>query len=237
MIYITGDTHGEWDKRKEFLQSLNKDDKVICLGDLGWSWDEYHIKTFQPKCEWLSVLGNHENYSIIEKLPVVKKYGGKCRQLKENVFYFMNGEMYKIEGKKFFVFGGALSIDKHWRTPYKDWWPQEQPTQGDFEHAIRTLKKHHWKFDYFLTHTGDTEQVQRVLGRQDTINDGTERMIQELKYQVKEHEGYFDYHFFGHLHEFWIQYAFHALGPLKGYSWYCLYRHIYNIETREIKSY
>ena len=228
MVYITGDVHGEWDRRKKFLQALNEEDTVICLGDLGWSWDSKSIQDFQPKCQWLSVLGNHENYTLIEQMPVIDRYGGKVRQMKENVFYLMNGEMYEIEGKKFLVFGGALSIDKHWRKPYVSWWPQEQPTQGDLDNAMKTLEKHNWTFDYLLTHTGDTEQVQTVLGTSDTINDSTEKMIQEIKYQVKEHNGHFDWHFFGHLHEFWKS--------LKdNYEWYCLYRQVYDIGIQEIK--
>jgi len=236
MVYITGDVHGCWDKREEFLQSLNKEDIVICLGDLGWSWDINHINGFCPSAIWLSVLGNHENYSLIEKMPVIKKFGGKVRQMKENVFYLMNGEMYKIEGKKYFVFGGALSVDKHWRKPYIDWWPEEQPTKGDLDNAMKTLKKHNWKFDYFLTHTGDTEQVQQVLRTKDTVNDSTEKMIQEIKYQIKEHNGSFDIHMFGHLHCFWVQHDFCTWGST-GYTWYCLYTQIYDPETRNIKSF
>lgn len=228
MVYITGDTHGCWDKREQFLQSLTKEDIVICLGDLGWSWDINHINGFCPNAVWLSVLGNHENYDLIEKMPIIELYGGKVRQMKDNVFYLMNGEMYEIEDKKYFVFGGALSIDKHWRTPYKSWWPQEQPTQGDLDNVMKTLEKYNWTFDYLLTHTGDTEQVQTVLGTTDTVNDSTERMIQELKYQVREHNGAFSYHFFGHLHEFWKSVK-------DGYEWYCLYTQVYNTDTQEIK--
>ena len=227
MLYITGDTHGEWDSRKKFLQSLPSENTVICLGDLGWSWDEYHIRTFQPKCEWLSVLGNHENYSIIETLPIIEKYGGKVRQLKPNIFYLLNGEMYEIESKKFFVFGGALSIDKHWRKPYVSWWPQEQPTTDEYYHALNILEKNDWKFDYLLTHTAETELVQTVLGTTDTVNDSTEKMIQELKYQIRDHNGSFKEHFFGHLHQFWK-------GENDTYTWYCLYKQILNLEDHHI---
>lgn len=227
MIYITGDLHGDWDHRKTFIKSLKKEDILIVLGDLGWSWDKWHIDHFQTDCEVLSVLGNHENYTLIEQMPIVEKYGGKVRQMKENVFYLMNGEMYEIEGKKYFVFGGALSIDKHWRRPYISWWPQEQPTQGEFNRALETLEKHNWKFDYLLTHTAETELVQTVLGTTDTVNDSTERMIQEIKYQIKANNGAFNSHFFGHLHEFWKS-------TKDDYNWYCFFDQIMNLETGEI---
>lgn len=229
MIHITGDTHGYWDERENFLQSLPKTDIVICLGDLGWSWDINHINGFVPSCEWLSVLGNHENYTLIEKMPVVEKYGGKMRQMKDNVFYLMNGEMYEIEGKKFFVFGGALSIDKHYRTPYVSWWPQEQPTREDFNHALDTLERNNWTFDVMLTHTAETEIVREMLGRQDTINDSTETMILELKYQIKEHGGKFSYHFFGHMHDYWI-YCNNL-----DYLCMCLYDQVYNLDKKDLE--
>ena len=232
MVYITGDTHGCWDKREQFLQFLTKEDIVICLGDLGWSWDINHINGFCPNATWLSVLGNHENYDLIEKMPIIELYGGKVRKMKENVFYLMNGEMYEIEGKKYLVFGGALSIDKQWRTPYRSWWPQEQPTKGDLDNALKNLEKQDWKFDYLLTHTGDPEQVQTVLGTRHTVNDNTEKMIQEIKYQIKEHNGHFDCHMFGHLHCLWVQQNFDM-----DYIWYCLYTQIYDPKTKNIKSF
>ena len=230
MIYITGDTHGAWDNRKQFLQSLNEYDIVICLGDLGWSWDFYHMRTFCPKCKWYSVMGNHENYTLIDQMPIIETDIGRMRQMKENVFYLMNGEMYRLGGKKFFVFGGALSIDKHWRTPYVSWWPQEQPTEADYNNAIENLKKNNWTFDYLLTHTADTELVQKVLGRTDTINDSTERMITQLKYEIKENGGSFKKHFFGHLHQFWKS-------TTEDYEWYCLYTQIYDLVFDKVTFY
>ena len=227
MIYITGDLHGEWDQRKEFIKSLTKEDILIVLGDLGWSWNKWHIDRFQINCEVLSVFGNHENYTLIEQMPIVERHSGKVRQMKDNVFYLMNGEMYEIEGKKFFVFGGALSIDKHWRTPYKSWWPQEQPTQEELKHALEVLGKNDWRFDYLLTHTAETELVQRVLGRKDTVVDSTENMIQEIKYQIKEHDGDFKHHFFGHLHEFWKSAS-------ENYEWYCLYKQIFDLTNNKV---
>lgn len=230
MIYITGDTHSYWDNREKLLQSLTIEDIVICLGDLGWSWDINHINSFCPNATWLSVLGNHENYTLIEQMPIVEKYGGKVRQMKENVFYLMNGEMYEIEGKKYFVFGGALSIDKHWRTSYKSWWPQEQPTQEELHHALETLEKHNWIFDVLLTHTAETEFIQKVLGKKDTIPDKTENMIQTIKHEIKEHNGSFKYHFFGHLHEFWKS-------TEDNYEWYCLYEQIVDFYSNTIHFY
>lgn len=229
LIYITGDTHGCWDKREQFLQSLTKEDIVICLGDLGWSWDINHINGFCPNATWLSVLGNHENYTLIEKMPVIELFGGKVRKFKDGVYYLLNGEMYEIEGKKYFVFGGALSIDKHWRTPYVSWWPEEQPTQSDYDNAITNLEKNNWTFDYFLSHTAEDELAETVLGH-DVIPDSTGRMLGALKHEIKEHGGSFKVHFFGHLHTFWK-------GVIDSYEWYCLYEQIMDLHSDKVYFY
>ena len=42
-----------------------------------------------------------------------------------NVIHLMCGEIYNIEGKKFFTFGGAVSYDKEQRIPNVSWWKQE----------------------------------------------------------------------------------------------------------------
>ena len=172
-------------------------------------------------------MGNHENYTLIEKMPIIETDVGRMRQMKENVFYLMNGEMYRIGGKKFLVFGGALSIDKHWRTPYVSWWPQEQPTMNDYNNAIENLKKNNWTFDYLLTHTADTELVRTVLGRTDNINDSTERMISQIKQEIWENGGSFSKHFFGHLHEFWKS-------STDRYEWYCLYEQVYDMSADKV---
>jgi predicted phosphodiesterase len=233
MLYITGDIHGTWDEREQFIRSLSKEDILIVLGDWGWCWTSEHLKRYlknNPECIQLWIDGNHEGYNVIDTFPIVKIYGGRAHKIADNIYHLIRGEMYEIEGKKFLVFGGALSIDKHWRTPYVSWWPQEQPTMSDYSNAIENLKKNNWKFDYLLTHTADTELVQTVLGTTDTVNDSTERMISQLKYEIKENEGSFKKHFFGHLHQFWK-------GVSDDYEWYCLYTQIYDLAFDKVTFY
>lgn len=229
-IYLTGDQHGSWDERERFIKSLSSEDILITLGDWGWDWSPLHLKWYLEenlRCMQLFIDGNHENFPILESFPVVEIFGGKAHKLADNIYHLMRGEMYEIEGKKFFTFGGALSIDKKWRTPYLSWWPQEQPNQGDYNHAIETLEKNNWTFDYLLTHTAETEFVQNALGKKDTIHDGTEDMIQSLKYEIRSNRGSFKAHYLGHLHEFYTEFA-------DDYDVTCLYNQILNLDTKEI---
>ena len=119
MIYITGDIHAHLDdKRREVISKFYEDDILIVLGDLGYSFSESILESAEFPCKVLSVLGNHENYSLIKTKPIEEQFGARCYKLKEGIYHIMNGEVLTIEGLRFFCFGGALSIDKSLRIPY-----------------------------------------------------------------------------------------------------------------------
>ena len=101
---------------------------------------------------------------------------------------------------------------------------------GEFNHALDTLEKNDWKFDYLLTHTADTELVRTVLGRNDTITDNTEKMIQMLKFEIADHNGNYKAHFFGHLHEFWKTIK-------EDKEIYCLYEQIFDLYSNKVYFY
>jgi hypothetical protein len=168
-----------WPEQKE----LTKDDVLFQLGDFGWVWyplfsdkeQEYNLDLLADRKYTLAVIpGNHENYDEIFNLPIEEKWGGKVRVLYRNatrppllkdetltknrfnpgVIYFLErGEVYTINDKKIFVFGGALSTDKANRNVGIDWWEQEVATYAETDYAIGNLEKHNWKVDYILSHT------------------------------------------------------------------------------------
>lgn len=95
-----------------------KGDYVIVCGDLGLLWAkdrefEYHLK-------WLSglpftllwVQGNHENYNMIAEYPTEQWNGGMARHIvRDKVILLERGQIFYMEGKSFFTFGGASSHD------------------------------------------------------------------------------------------------------------------------------
>ncbi len=121
MIYITGDTHGNW---KSTLHhdvfpegdTLSKNDYVIICGDFGL-WHDTEDERFA--LNWLNaqpfstlfVCGNHENYDRLYQYPVEEWHGGKIHKICDSVFHLMRGQVFDINGKKFFTFGGASSHD------------------------------------------------------------------------------------------------------------------------------
>lgn len=175
MIYVTGDTHGQIDTAKLFPGSfpegkiLTRDDYLIIAGDFGaiWNGEEHDQDCLEfyaeKKYTVLFVDGNHENFDILDDYPVEMWNGGKIHRITDNVIHLMRGQVYEIDGKTFFTFGGGISIDKANRIPYVSWWPQENPSVAQTEEAIRNLEKHNNTIDYIITHAAPESIVRNEL--------------------------------------------------------------------------
>lgn len=123
MIYITGDTHGDFKRftrhsRKSLPFELTEKDYVIVCGDFGLLWKEN--ETYYYNLEWLSnlpfkilwVAGNHENYNMIAEYPMEVWNGGKARHIaRDKIILLERGQVFDIDGFLFFTFGGASSHD------------------------------------------------------------------------------------------------------------------------------
>jgi hypothetical protein len=168
MIFVTGDIHGENDIRKlstsNFPQGrgLTKSDYVICTGDFGLVWDVNQSR--ETEANWLKWLtekpwttlfvdGNHENFDRLFALPEAKMFGGKVGVLNDSIYHLKRGEVYTIDENKVFVFGGAQSVDRVYRTEYISWWRQEMPSYAEMQQGIDNLRANQWAVDYVLTHT------------------------------------------------------------------------------------
>ncbi len=172
MIYVTGDTHGQIDFFKlvvfaEKNRRLTKQDYVIIAGDFGAIWD---TKTLQKnldrysKLPWttLFVDGNHENFDMINSYPVETWNGGKVHKIREDIIHLMRGQVFEIEGKKIFTFGGATSIDRGMRILGTSWWKEEEPTVFDMDEAEKNLEAHDRTVDYVITHSCSEKMLYRL---------------------------------------------------------------------------
>ena len=123
---------------------LTERDYVIICGDCGICWAD--DTEFQYNCDWLSRLpftllfvdGNHENHTMLTDYPVELWKGGKVHHIvKDKIIHLMRGQVFTLEEKKFFTFGGAYSIDKAYRTEGISWFPEEIPTRKEYEEGWR----------------------------------------------------------------------------------------------------
>jgi len=164
MIYITGDTHGtiDWEKinTRNFhdQKDLTKDDYLIVLGDFGGVWgdagqDRYIQKTYgERNFTTLFIDGNHENHDLLDSYPVEEWCGGKVHRITDSIIHLMRGQVFDIDGIKFFTMGGAESTDKAWRKEGVSWWAREMPSIEEYEEAVLNLERCGGEVDYVLTH-------------------------------------------------------------------------------------
>ena len=165
MIFVTGDTHRMLDIKKLDIENfpeqrlLSRKDYLIITGDFGGVWtgnekDDKVLDLHESKnYTTLFIGGNHENYDALYAYPVEEWMGGKVHRIREHVIHLMNGQIFNIDGKKFFVMGGATSADRALRQTGITWWPQEEPSASEYKEALENLSKADFKVDVILSHT------------------------------------------------------------------------------------
>ena len=120
MIFVTGDTHGDYTRFKTDIfpeqKEMTKTDFVVICGDFG-IWDtsnqsKYWFDWLEKKSfTTLFVDGNHENYDILNNYPIEKWKGGNVHFIRPSVIHLMRGQLFEIAGKRIFTMGGASSHD------------------------------------------------------------------------------------------------------------------------------
>lgn len=121
MIYVTGDTHGNFERFDkdgvpELYAGTEKKYMIIC-GDFGGIWDDSYnnLKKIQALKQLpftiLFIDGNHENFDLLKCYERVDYMGGKAHKIADNIYHLMRGYVFEIEGKKLFCMGGARSHD------------------------------------------------------------------------------------------------------------------------------
>lgn len=213
MVYLTGDIHGMTDDPDRFDvwnfpegEDLGDDDFVIILGDFsmpfeGWDSDNELEKLDMKPWTTLFLDGNHENFPYLDDLEESDWHGGLVHRYPDSrVIHLIRGEVYEIEGKTFFVMGGATSIDRDVREPQGLWFPEEVPDDYEYERALDNLEKHDFEVDYVLTHTCATRHLEAALAY--TALDGYGITTDELTDFLDELEDRLEYEqwFFGHFH-------------------------------------
>lgn len=159
MICVTGDTHGELirfsDKK---IHSMKKGDTLLICGDFGFLWDDTKkerktLKSLEKLRFTIAFVdGTHENFEKLNGFAESEWNGGRVHRLSDNLVHLMRGEIYEIEGKKFFVFGGGESPDKEIRREEGRWWSCELPSLEELAHGRERLAAVGNEVDYIITH-------------------------------------------------------------------------------------
>ena len=202
MIYVTGDTHGDLRRfRSRGANKLKSGDILLICGDFGFLWDdsaaEKRTLRWIGKRKYLTLFldGKHENYDLLKQYPETELFGGTAQQISGNLYHLKRGEIYEIEGKKIFTFGGGESTEKQFRMDEQCWWEDELPTHEEMVHAVDRLEAEDYKVDYIITH----EAPPTARGLQHGLRDSTnflDSFFDEITHNVT-----FQRWFFGSVHQ------------------------------------
>ena len=171
MIYITGDTHGEVSRFEEIHEQYGLTDKdtLIVAGDFGCIFglgrrDEYKLDTL-AKLPYtiLFIDGNHECFPQIFSYPEVRWNGGRAHRIRPNILHLMRGQVFDIEDTSVFTMGGGYSIDVAFRIPGRSWWPEELPTEEEYDEAWRNLVAHGNRVDVIISHAAPEETMKMFV--------------------------------------------------------------------------
>lgn len=199
-------------KNWPLARELTRDDIVIVCGDAGFMWDDSNETRYWD--DWMenrpfttvTCFGNHENYDKIRSLPREEWNGAIVRKVRPHVMYVENGEIFTLNGRTFFVMGGATSVDKVYRAEGKSWWAAEIPSREEMEHAAENLEKHNMRVNHIITHTAPNWILDKFGYGHDSLTNFLTNYVERF---VE-----FDDWWFGHFHDnrnFGRDYNYHML--------------------------
>ena len=184
LVYVTGDMHGCLDRLydKEF-RKLKKGDVLIVCGDFGFIFDgsktEKQVINFLATRKFVTafVEGTHDNLDYINSCRTTVWQGGTVHRIKGNLLHLMRGQVFYIDGQKFFTFGGGESTDRDMRVDNGLWWREEEPTPEEMADGARMLDETGCNVDFIITHEppslvksamllriGNTDRVNKLNG-------------------------------------------------------------------------
>ena len=164
MIYVTGDTHGDFDRIAHFCARMNTklSDIMIILGDAGINffggWRDSLKKEFISKLPitLFCIHGNHERRPATIPTYSEQEWHGGTVYVEEkfpSILFAKDGEVYDLNGLRAIAIGGAYSIDWMLRIPGRSWWPDEQPSPEIKARVEAKLQQLDWNVDVVLSHT------------------------------------------------------------------------------------
>ena len=234
-VIICGDFGGVWETDRKHVRESSEEKHA-----LDWLEKKPFTTLFVP--------GNHENYNrltgcrderllncwLYEKMAPVEKeklrqgypraqwHGGHVRVIRPSVLMLERGDIFEIDGKSCFAFGGARSHDirdgilhpadypnqRSFSRAYAErsggmirvsgvsWWADEMPSAAEMEYGRNNLRSYletHEQIDLIFTHDAPTsDRMYLGFHRTDELSEYLESIRNDIKYGKW---------FYGHLHD------------------------------------
>lgn len=232
--WITGDCHSDFRRFNTNIfpeqKEMTRNDTVMICGDFGGIWyldgsekrrhEEWWLDWLENKPYTTAFVdGNHENFDRLYQYPVIEWNGGLVHQIRPHVLHLMRGQVFTIEGKRFFTFGGASShdirdgildyhdpdwsekakrLDENGQYMYRirglSYWDLELPTEEETEAGRRNLEKHNNKVDFIITHSPSASTL-ALLGAGLYEQDVLTKYLEEIRCSTE-----YKKHICGHMH-------------------------------------
>lgn len=211
MVYITGDTHGDFERITKFCveNETSAKDILIILGDAGINYhlsdrdEELKSELSKLPITFFLIHGNHEERPENIQTYLDKRWHGGMVYYEDaypNLLFAADGEIYDINGSRSIVIGGAYSVDKYYRLRNGlSWFESEQPTEHTKIFVESQLEKYDWQVDFVLSHTGPTKFIPEDLFLPTIDQSNVDRSTEDWLDEVEEKLDYYHW-FFGHYH-------------------------------------
>lgn len=211
MIYITGDTHGEYQRIYDFCikNKTTKKDIMIILGDSGINYFLNERDYLLKKClndfpiTFFCIHGNHEERPENIEGYIKKDFmEGEVFYEKHfpNILFGIDGEVYNFNNQKTLVIGGAYSIDKIYRLMHGyNWYASEQPSIETKEKVLNKLKSLDHKIDIILSHTCPYKYLPYEVFLSGVNQENVDHKTEEFLSKIEENNKYQKW-YCGHFH-------------------------------------
>ena len=183
MVYVTGDMHGDPTRLSDpALRRLKKGDILLVCGDFGFVWDgsaaeQKLLRRIGKQKYTIAFLdGRHENFDQLADYPTEEWHGGQAQLLNNRLVHLLRGEIYTLEGRTFFTFGGGESDDREFR-------------EAEMRHGLQRLAAAGNRVDYILTHVPARTAAARLNPR--STMDGVSLFLGGIEDTVQCREWYF----------------------------------------------
>jgi predicted phosphodiesterase len=150
MIAVSGDWHANQHFAKRAIECAkdNGAQLILHVGDFGYTFSRKFMSDVNYALRRAGIPlgfvdGNHENHELLNSL--VDAYrdmnGGRLGAIAwpkaPNIFYLPRTFRWEWSGVRFLALGGAHSVDRKWRVPGVEWWPDETISWQEAEQAVK----------------------------------------------------------------------------------------------------
>lgn len=184
-VVVMGDVHREFGALNVWINK-KRPSLILQCGDFGY-WPRWTEKTV-PALHGGDLLfcdGNHEDHESLKRLEYPEVYPGVRHMPRGSVFTLP-------DGRTVLFMGGADSIDKHLRTPGKDWFPEELISESDIYQLPEA------SVDIVISHTSPREFNIPYMTESEKSRDPPCMALSHVLHKYRPKLWYFGHwHFFG----------------------------------------